>query len=280
MSDYGYARCSLSESKQDIHRQTRELAAMRIKEENIFWEYESGTKDDRVQLNRLMEIVREGDTITSLEVSRLTRSTQKLCEIIKEVQAKKIKLIIAGSLTVDCTPGKELDPLTKGMLMMWGVFAELEHGMIVQRVKSGMENARAKGKDPKQQLMIFLLYSINLIQCSAERKSKYIIELNNLQYKQNIDILRFIIDNGMLDINDAQNGGRVLKKRKSKRDLENIIIDYYKNKKEILLKDIFQEWVSQKLEYGEIQKQTFDRYTTDFNLHQPFKLNIVSGPFL
>ena len=63
----------------------------------------------------------------------------------------------------------------------------------------------------------------------------------------------------------AQNGGRVLKKRKSKRDLENIIIDYYKNKKEILLKDIFQGWVTQKLEYGEIQKQTFDRYTTDFH---------------
>jgi DNA invertase Pin-like site-specific DNA recombinase len=93
-----------------------------------------------------MEIVKEGDSITSLEVSRLTRSTQKLCDIIKEVQEKKIKLIIAGSLTVDCTPGNELDPLTKGMLMMWGVFAELEHDMIVQRVKSGIENARAKGK--------------------------------------------------------------------------------------------------------------------------------------
>lgn len=146
MTNYGYARCSTNESKQDIDRQKRELISMGIKEENIFWEYESGTKDDRVQLNRLMEIVKEGDSITSLEVSRLTRSTQKLCEIIKEVQTKKIKLIIAGSLTVDCSPGKELDPLTKGMLMMWGVFAELEHDMIVQRVKSGMENAKAKGK--------------------------------------------------------------------------------------------------------------------------------------
>jgi DNA invertase Pin-like site-specific DNA recombinase len=146
MTNYGYARCSTTENRQDIHRQTRELVAMGIKEENIFWEYESGTKDDRVQLNRLMEVVKEGDSITSLEVSRLTRSTQKLCEIIKEVQEKKIRLVIAGSLTVDCTPGKELDPLTKGMLMMWGVFAELEHDMIVQRVKSGMENARAKGK--------------------------------------------------------------------------------------------------------------------------------------
>ena len=120
----------------------------------------------------------------------------------------------------------------------------------------------------------------------------------NLQYTQNNEILRFIIDSGMIDINDVQNsmeamkreeilkqhsyeiwqskdgkwytylpaqdGGRVLKKRKSQRDLEDIIIDYYKNQKEVLLQDIFQEWVSQKLEYGEIQKQTFDRYTTDF----------------
>lgn len=70
MADYGYARCSLTEKEQDIHRQTRELVAMGIKAENIFWEYESGTKDDRVQLNRLMDIVKEGDSITSLEVSR------------------------------------------------------------------------------------------------------------------------------------------------------------------------------------------------------------------
>jgi len=146
MINYGYARCSTNESKQDIDRQKRELIALGIKAENIFWEYGSGTKNDRVQLNRLMEIVKEGDSITSLEVSRLTRSTQKLCEIINEVKSKKIKLVIAGSLTVDCTPGKELDPMTKGMLMMWGVFAELEHDMIVQRVKSGMMNAAAKGK--------------------------------------------------------------------------------------------------------------------------------------
>lgn len=146
MEKYGYARCSTNESKQDIDRQRRELIEMGIKKENIFWEYESGTKDDREQLNRLMKIVEPGDSITSLEVSRLTRSTQKLCEIIKEVQEKQIKLVIAGSLTVDCSPGKEIDPLTKGMLMMWGVFAELEHDIIVQRVKSGLKNAVAKGK--------------------------------------------------------------------------------------------------------------------------------------
>ena len=90
--EYGYARCSTNESRQDINRQKRELKSMGIKEDNIFFEYESGAKDDRKELNHLMEMVKPGDSITSLEVSRLTRSTQKLCEIIKEVQEKKIKL--------------------------------------------------------------------------------------------------------------------------------------------------------------------------------------------
>lgn len=146
MVEYGYARCSTNESKQDIDRQKRELIALGIRQENIFWEYESGKNNDRIQFNRLMKIVKEGDSITSLEVSRLTRSTQKLCEIIREVQEKKIKLIIAGSLTIDCSPGKDIDPLTKGMILMWGVFAELEHDIIVQRIKSGLANAREKGK--------------------------------------------------------------------------------------------------------------------------------------
>lgn len=142
---YGYARCSTNESKQDINRQKRELKSMGIKEDNIFFEYESGAKDDRKELGRLMQIVKPGDSITSLEVSRLTRSTQKLCEIIKEVQEKQIKLVIAGSITIDCSPGKELDAISKGMMLMWGVFAELERDIITARIKSGMINAKSKG---------------------------------------------------------------------------------------------------------------------------------------
>lgn len=142
---YGYARCSTNEKKQDIDRQKRELKKLGVDSDNIFWEYESGIKNDRVQLDRLLTIAKEGDTIIVLEVSRLTRSTQKLCSIIDEIKEKKLKLIIDKSITVDCTPGHEIDPMTKGMLMMWGVFAELEHDIICQRVKSGMENARAKG---------------------------------------------------------------------------------------------------------------------------------------
>lgn len=141
---YGYCRCSTNESKQDINRQVRELKKFDVKEKNIFWEYESGTKTDRKELTRLFETIKSGDTIATTEVSRLTRSTKQLCEIIQEAQEKKLKLII-GSFVVDCSQA-ELDPMTKGMLMMWGVFSEMERDIISQRVKSGMENAKAKGK--------------------------------------------------------------------------------------------------------------------------------------
>ena len=39
-----------------------------------------------------------------------------------------------------------VDPMTEGMLKMMGVFSELERNMISQRVKSGLQNAKAKGK--------------------------------------------------------------------------------------------------------------------------------------
>ena len=53
----GYARCSLNESRQDISRQKRELHALGVKEDkHIYWEYESGVKDDRAELQKLLDI--------------------------------------------------------------------------------------------------------------------------------------------------------------------------------------------------------------------------------
>lgn len=140
---YGYARCSTDETKQDITRQTKELKELGATDETIYLEYESGTKVDRHELNKLLAIIKEGDTILATEVSRLTRSTKHLCDFIEFAKLKHIKLLL-GTFTVDCT--KELDPMTEGMLKMIGVFSEMERNMISQRVISGLANARAKGK--------------------------------------------------------------------------------------------------------------------------------------
>ena len=79
---YGYARCSTNEERQDIDRQRRELYSLGVAEyKYIYWEYESGTKTDRAELQKLLDIVKEGDTIVTTEVSRLTRFINHLCEI-------------------------------------------------------------------------------------------------------------------------------------------------------------------------------------------------------
>lgn len=142
---YGYARCSTDADKQDISRQIRELKALGVTDEkHIFYEYASGTQHERIELQKLMNTVTAGDTIAVTEVSRLSRSTKQLCEIIQAVQEKKLRLMI-GSFVVDCR-NDSIDPMTKGMVMMWSVFSELERDIISQRVKSGMNNAKEKGK--------------------------------------------------------------------------------------------------------------------------------------
>ena len=141
---YGYARCSTNEELQDIDRQKRELRELGATDKTIFFEYESGTKADRAELEKLLDSVRPGDTITTTEISRLTRSTRQLCDIISTVEEKRLKLIVKGSITIDCT-NCGIDPMTNAFLQIAGVFAELERNIISQRVKSGMANAKAKG---------------------------------------------------------------------------------------------------------------------------------------
>ena len=140
--NYGYARCSTNESRQDIDRQVRELKVAGAEE--IFLEYEHGDAAVKKQQQTLFDTAQEGDTIITLEVPRLARSTKQLCEIIEIINAKHLRLVIVGSITMDCRNG-HADPMTEAFLQMAGVFSQLELAMIRARVKSGMANARAKG---------------------------------------------------------------------------------------------------------------------------------------
>ena len=140
---YGYARCSTTEEKQDINRQIRELRAAGAEE--VIFEYEHGDAKVKQNLQMLLEMAEPKDTIITLEVSRLSRSTQQLCEIINVIKQKHLRLIIVGSITVDCRNG-DIDPMSQAFIQMSAVFSELELSIIRARVKSGMENAKAKGK--------------------------------------------------------------------------------------------------------------------------------------
>ena len=186
---YGYCRCSTNEKKQDINRQVMELKKMGVTDEKyIYKEYISGTSKNKPELEKLKSIVTSGDTICATEPSRITRSTKQLCEIIEFCKEKHFRLEL-GNFVVDCT--KKLDPMTEGMLKMMGVFSELERNMISERVKSGIENAKQKGKKigrakssinniPKEVIKYYEFYKTNKINkttyakmCGVTRPSIY-----------------------------------------------------------------------------------------------------------
>ena len=121
----------------------RELKAAGAEE--IFLEYEHGDSKVTDQQKAMLTSAEAGDTIITLEVPRLARSTQQLCEIIDIIRDKHLRLVIVGSITLDCRDG-QADPMSEAFLQMAGVFSQLELAMIRARVRSGMANARAKGR--------------------------------------------------------------------------------------------------------------------------------------
>ncbi len=140
---WGYARCSTNEEKQDITRQINQLKDAGADE--VIFEYEHGDAKVKKSLQLLLDSAQAQDTIITLEVSRLSRSTQQLCEIVNIIKTKRLRLIIVGSITIDCRSG-DIDPMSQAFIQMSAVFAELELSMIRARVKSGMQNAKANGR--------------------------------------------------------------------------------------------------------------------------------------
>ena len=140
---HGYARCSTNESKQDIDRQVRDLKAAGATK--IWMEYEHGDAETKEQQCMMWDAVNQGDTVIITEPSRLSRSVQQFCQIVETIKGKRIRLQILGSITIDCRM-TEPDPMTVAFLQLIAVFSELELSMIRARVRSGVANARAKGK--------------------------------------------------------------------------------------------------------------------------------------
>jgi DNA invertase Pin-like site-specific DNA recombinase len=142
--DFGYCRCSTNEIKQDVEYQVKELVEKGIKRNNIYLEYESGAKENRPELQKLLHLMKEGDSLFVTDITRISRSTKQLCEIIDYASSNKMRLVI-GSLDVDCRNNK-IEPMVEGMLKMMAVFAELDRKMKIYQINLGLKNARANGR--------------------------------------------------------------------------------------------------------------------------------------
>jgi DNA invertase Pin-like site-specific DNA recombinase len=105
----------------------------------IFKEKKSSVKE-RGELKRLLDYVREGDTVVIWKLDRLARSLKDLISIVEMMKCKKVGLV---SLTDHIDTTSSYGQL---FLHIIGAFAEFERDLIVERTKNGMAAAVAKGK--------------------------------------------------------------------------------------------------------------------------------------
>ncbi|WP_283699364.1 recombinase family protein, partial [Clostridium perfringens] len=81
----GYARVSTEE--QSLDRQIDLLVEYGVDKRNIYQEKISGTKAYREQLDKMIEELQEGDTVIITDLTRISRSTKDLLNIIDKIKA-------------------------------------------------------------------------------------------------------------------------------------------------------------------------------------------------
>jgi len=142
-----YARVSTANNGQDPTMQTREL---REYVEHRGWklagEYVdvgiSGSKEKRPELDRLMADAhrRRFDCVVVWKFDRFARSVSHLLRALENFRALGIEFVSFSEQMDTSTPAGKM------VFTVLGAVAELERSLIVERVKAGLRNARAKGK--------------------------------------------------------------------------------------------------------------------------------------
>ena len=134
----GYAR--VSTEGQSLNRQIDMLVDYGVDKRNIYQEKISGTKMKREQLDKMIEELQEGDTVIITDLTRISRSTKDLLEIVELLQSKNVHLVSnKESLDTSTATGKL-------MLTMIGAINEFERVNLLERQKEGIAIAKAAGK--------------------------------------------------------------------------------------------------------------------------------------
>ena len=133
---YGYARVSTSD--QNLDRQKDALKKYGI--DLLFCEKMSGTKKNRPELDKMLSVLQDGDTIVIESLSRLGRSVKNLAELMELFNDKNVRLISLKE-TIDTTSstGRLLFTILSSL-------AQFERDVLVERTREGLNAARSRGR--------------------------------------------------------------------------------------------------------------------------------------
>ncbi|MDI2586608.1 recombinase family protein [Psychrobacillus sp. NEAU-3TGS] len=131
---YGYAR--VSTVSQELEGQLQALENENC--DNIYSEKFTGTKADRPQLQEVLSLLKEGDTLVVTKLDRLARNTVEGIEIVKDLFSKGVRVhVLNVGLLEDTTMGRFF--LTTLLAV-----AEMERNLIVERTQEGKAIAKQK----------------------------------------------------------------------------------------------------------------------------------------
>lgn len=175
MSTYGYIRVSTKE--QNIDRQMPTMYKHNIPDEFIFIDKLSGKDTNRPEFQRLLNVVKPGDTIVFHELSRMSRNLIDTLNLCNDLLHNNIEIVFdkEGIVLKDNN-----DPVSKMILTLFAAFAELERELINERQREGIEIAKRKGKfqggtpyntDKKNLDMVFNAYTSGQIDRETACKS-------------------------------------------------------------------------------------------------------------
>ncbi|SDC80653.1 Site-specific DNA recombinase [Massilia sp. PDC64] len=142
MATFGYTRVSTKE--QTVENQRREIAAAGYQVD--YWFADEGVSGkvsamQRPQFAKMLEKIRDGETLVVTKLDRLGRDAQDVGATIKTLAARGIQVVVLqlGKLELTSAAGKL-------MLAMLAAVAEMERDLLVERTQSGLARAKAEGK--------------------------------------------------------------------------------------------------------------------------------------
>lgn len=135
MTIIGYARVSTTFQKFDS-----QLSVLRSYGcDKIFYETESGTKKQRVELDRAIKTLKPGDVFVVYRLDRLSRGTKHLLDLIESFEQQEINFVSVKD-NIDTTT-----PMGKFFFTIMGAFAEMEAALIRERIIAGLHASKERG---------------------------------------------------------------------------------------------------------------------------------------
>lgn len=133
---YGYIRVSTVKQANEgnsLEGQTKLLLENGVPQENIYQDVYTGTKADRPQFNKLLNELKEGDTLIVTKLDRFARSMIEGSKIVTELIERGVRVNVLNIGLMDNTPASKL------IRNIFFSFAEFERDMIVERTLEGKQ---------------------------------------------------------------------------------------------------------------------------------------------